>query len=139
MADSTRSAVDELRAWLAEMQACVRAVDYDRARALFRQDAIGFGTYNGVLDGLDQLVADQWRNIWPTIREFTFRLDELRAGVATAGDLAWTACPWDSLGVGVDGGAFPRPGRVTAILVRENGRWLAAHTHFSLYPARADD
>ena len=137
--EATTSARAEIRDWLAEMQACVRDVDYDRARALFRRDVIGFGTYSGVLHGLDRLVDDQWRHIWPTIRDFTFRLDELHAGVAAGGDLAWAACPWDSLGAGADGSTFPRPGRVTVVLARESGRWLAVHTHFSLYPARAGD
>ena len=124
-----------IRAWLAEMQGCVRAVDYARARALFLPEVVGFGTYGGVLDGLDDLVAGQWRNVWPAIRDFTFRLDELRAGVAADGDLAWAACPWDSTGRREDGATFARPGRMTAILVRRDGRWRAAHTHFSLYPA----
>lgn len=132
--DPMEGAHAEIRAWLSAMADCVRAVDYDRARALFRQDVIGFGTYSGLLDGLDDLVAGQWRNVWPAIREFTFRLDELRADIAASGDLAWVACPWDSLGANPDGATFPRPGRATVILTRQDGRWLAAHTHFSLYP-----
>ncbi len=125
-------AVDAIRAWLLEMQGCVRAVDYERARALFLPDVVGFGTFSGVLDGLEGLVADQWSRVWPRIRNFTFRLEALRAGVD--GDLAWAACPWDSRGLRDDGSSFPRPGRVTIVLVRRNGRWRAAHTHFSLYP-----
>jgi ketosteroid isomerase-like protein len=128
------AAGEEIRAWLLEMQSCVRAVDYERARALFLPEVVGFGTYSGVLDGLEGLARDQWGRVWPHIREFTFRLDELRAGVAAAGDLAWAACPWDSLGRRGDGVPFPRPGRVTAVLIRRDGRWRAAHTHFSLYP-----
>ena len=126
---------DEIRGWLLAMQDCVRAVDYERARALFLPEVVGFGTYSGVLDGLDHLVADQWRRVWPRIRDFTFRLDELRVG--TDGDLAWAACPWDSRGLRDDGTTFPRPGRVTVVLVRRDGRWRAAHTHISLYPVRA--
>lgn len=126
------AAGEEIRGWFCEMQACVRAVDYDRAKAIFLPDVVGFGTYGGVLDGLDTLAADQWGHVWPTIREFTFRLDELRWGVS--GALAWAACPWDSLGTRPDGATFPRPGRATVILVRDGGRWRAAHTHFSLYP-----
>lgn len=131
------TAQDEIQAWLADMQACVRAVDYERARALFMPDVVGFGTFGGVLDGLDNLVAGQWRNIWPTIRDFTFRVNELRAGIAGSGDLAWVACPWDSIGTREDGTAFPRPGRMTIILIHREGRWRAAHTHFSLYPPTA--
>ena len=121
-------------AWLTEMHTCVRAVDYARARHLFRPDVVGFGTYSGVLNGLDHLVAGQWNNVWRTIRDFTFRLDALHAG--GDGDVIWLACPWDSTGVRPDGTTFDRPGRVTVILRHDETSWRAAHTHFSLYPPK---
>ena len=124
-----------IRDWLLEMQSCVRAVDYGRARALFLPDVVGFGTYGGVLVGLDTLEAEQWRQVWPTIRDFNFRLAEARMGAED--NLAWVACPWYSLGTRPDGSTFPRPGRMTVILARREGRWAAAHTHFSLYPPTA--
>ncbi len=71
------SATDIARAFLVEMQACARAVDYERAHALFGEDVVAFGTYAAVVSGREQLAQEQWRNIWPTIRDFTFRLDEL--------------------------------------------------------------
>jgi ketosteroid isomerase-like protein len=123
-----------LKNWLHEMQACVRAVDYERAKKLFAPDVVGFGTYASVVQGLDNLQAGQWSNIWPTIRDFTFRLDELHWGVD--GALAWAACSWDSTGFRPDGTPFPRPGRVTLVFERREERWLAVHSHFSLYPAR---
>ena len=129
------TAVTAARAWLTEMQSCVRAIDYDRAKTLFRPDVVGFGTYSGVLDGLDNLVAGQWSNVWPTIRDFTFDLGELRA--TADGDLLWAACPWDSLGTRPDGTTFPRPGRMTVILTRDDHGGRALHTHFSLYPPTA--
>lgn len=122
--------------WLLAMQSHVRAVDYHGARALFRDDVVGFGTYSGVLTGLDQLLTGQWRHVWGTIRDFTFRVAELHAG--GDGDLLWVACPWDSQGTHPDSsGTFNRPGRVTVVLTRDDNRWLAAHTHFSLYPPTA--
>lgn len=124
-----------VRAWFSEMQACVRAVDYDRARSLFTPDVIGFGTFSGVLVGLDRLVDDQWRRVWPTIRDFTFDLDRLHWGAS--GDLAWAACPWTSRGWRDDGTTFDRPGRVTVVLRRMAGGWRAHHSHFSLYPPTA--
>jgi ketosteroid isomerase-like protein len=128
------SAVEVARAWLAEMQGYVRAIDYAGARGLFRDDVVGFGTFSGVLDGLDNLVAGQWSNVWPTIRNFTFRLDEVRAGLD--GGLLWAACAWDSLVTRPAGGTFERPGRMTVILTHDESGWRAAHTHFSLYPVR---
>jgi ketosteroid isomerase-like protein len=123
---------DAIRDWFLELQACVRAVDYERAERIFAPDVVGFGTFTGVAAGRANLRREQWSHVWPNIRTFAFRLEELRGGMA--GDLAWAICPWDSLGTRADGSTFARPGRATVILERRDGRWLAVHTHFSLYP-----
>jgi ketosteroid isomerase-like protein len=123
---------DDIRDWLRELQACVRAVDYDRAEHIFAPDVVGFGTFTGMAAGRANLRREQWSHIWPHIREFTFRLAELHGGAE--GDLAWAICPWDSRGVRADGSTFARPGRATLVLERRDGQWLAVHTHFSLYP-----
>lgn len=119
-------------AWLAEMEACVRAVDYARCRAIFAPDAVGFGTRAAAAVGLDALERDQWRHVWGRIRGFTFRVAELHCG--RHGDGLWLACPWGSEGRGPDGAWRHRPGRITAVLERRDGRWLAVHTHHSLVP-----
>jgi ketosteroid isomerase-like protein len=124
-----------LRAWFEELQSCVRVLDYDRAEPLFAPDAIGFGTYKDIADGRDALRAEQWSHIWPTIRAFTFRLDALRCGAH--GPLAWAICPWDSTPLAAGSAAGSRPGRATIIFEQRDGRWLAVHTHFSLYPQRS--
>jgi ketosteroid isomerase-like protein len=122
------------RTFLTEMQACVRAVDFDRAHALFAEDVVAFGTYAAVVSGRDRLEHEQWRNVWPRIREFTFRLDELHClGNAEA---ICAVVPWDSSGTAADGTPFPRPGRATLLLVERAGQWVAIHSHFSLAPAR---
>jgi ketosteroid isomerase-like protein len=123
------------REFLLEMQACVRAVDYARARPLFTEDVVAFGTFASVVSGRDRLEREQWRNIWPTIREFTFRLDELHCLGDT--EALCVVVPWDSTGFRPDGQPFSRPGRATLLLVRRGDRWLARHSHFSVAPATA--
>ena len=125
-----------VREWLVEMQSCVRAVDYARGEQLFALDVVGFGTFEGMAEGRPVLRSAQWSQIWPTIRDFTFGLDDLHGG--SEGDLAWGACVWSSTGYRPDGSAFARPGRMTVVLERRQGRWLAIHTHFSLFPPRGE-
>ena len=120
------------RSWLATLERCVRAVDYAGARALFAPDVQAFGTYAALVSGRDALEREQWRQIWPTIRGFTFRLTEMRC--VGHEDMLGVMSPWDSLGTRPDGTTFPRPGRATIILVSRDGRWVAAHSHFSLTP-----
>ena len=54
---------DEVAGWFRHLERCVRAVDYDGARPIFAQEAVGFGTYGAMLDGLDALVPGQWMQI----------------------------------------------------------------------------
>ena len=124
-----------LRRWLEDFSAAVRAVDYERGMTMFAPEVVGFGTFAGMLVGLDALVAGQWRNIWGVTRGFRFHLEDLHCGVS--GNLAWVAVPWDSEGQRPDGAWFHRPGRATFALERRDGRWLAVHSHLSLYPTRA--
>ena len=120
-------------AWLAEMQTCVRQQDYARCRAIFADDVVGFGTRAAIAVGLDALENEQWRHIWGKIRDFTFVTDELRC--AMYGDEGlWLGCPWTSEAPGPDGTWRLRPGRITAVLERRDGQWLAVHTHHSLDP-----
>ena len=131
--NSTESA---LRAWFDELQTCVRAVDYERAEHIFAPDVMGFGTYKDIAEGREVLRREQWSNIWPTIKDFTFRLDLMYWN--SEGHVAWAACPWDSTGFKPDGTPFPRPGRVTVTFECRAGKWLAVHTHFSLYPKKPE-
>lgn len=121
------------RTWLAALERCVRTIDYGAARPLFAPDVRAFGTYANVVIGRDALEREQWRVVWPTIREFQFRLAE----VCCVGDetVLGVIVPWDSLGVNVDGTTFSRPGRATLLLVMRDARWVAIHSHFSLLPA----
>ena len=124
--------ITPLRAWLSDLEACVRAVDYGRGRALCAPELVAFGTVAEFLRGVDDAMARQWQRVWPNIRDFTLRADE--AVGAVHGDHGWIAASWDSTGVRADGSTFARPGRATVTLVRRDGRWLATHTHFSLSP-----
>jgi ketosteroid isomerase-like protein len=123
---------DIAREFLLEMQACVRSVDYERLRPLFADDVVAFGTFAAVVVGRDRLEHEQWRNVWPTIREFTFRLDDVHClGNEQA---LCVVVPWDSIGTSQDGQPFSRPGRATLVLAPRGQRWVAVHSHFSLAP-----
>lgn len=127
-----RDAEQAIREWFQTLERCVRLVDYETARKIFADNVLSFGTRADVVSGLDTLVANQWSGIWPHIRDFTIELDQLHWGAS--GDLAWGMAPWNSTGFHPDGTAFPRPGRATVIFERRDDKWLAVHTHFSLFP-----
>ena len=125
----------DARGWLDAFERAVRERDYAAGRALFAPDAVGFGSVVARWVGLDQLDADQWRQVWPTIEAFTFERDAL----SVIGDAATIviAAPWTSIGIDRDGGRFARPGRVTLVLRRDADAWRCHHSHYSLVPGRA--
>ncbi|MBI3826084.1 MAG: VOC family protein [Candidatus Rokubacteria bacterium] len=136
-AADTADAIRPLRAWLAEFQARVRAQDFAGGKALCVPGMIAFGTYAEIVAGIDDVIRQQWQRVWPEIRDFTIHVEQARGAIA--GDGAWVAVPWRSLGVRPDGSTFERTGRMTIVLERRENRWLASHTHVSLAPPRTDD
>lgn len=127
---TTRDRDRAVREWFDAFGSLVAAEEYGAARALVADDVVSFGTKAELVDGLDHLVDEQWRGIWPNIEDFSF--EEVRAG--GEGDHAWGVATWTSTGFDEAGDAYHRPGRATVSFERREGRWLAVHTHFSLYP-----
>jgi ketosteroid isomerase-like protein len=121
--------------WLRTFEAAVRARDFAGGRTMFADDAVAFGTWARAVAGLDNIVREQWQNVWPRIRDFRFDAD---TRVRTAGDHAWIAGSWSTEATGPDGRSFTRPGRGTFVLERRGGTWLAVHSHFSLLPSQSD-
>ena len=121
--------------WLHTFEAVVRARDFAAGRTLFAADAVAFGTWARAVTGLDNIVREQWENVWPRIRDFRFETD---ARVRTAGESAWIAGGWLTEVTGPDGRPLTRPGRGTFVLERREGRWLAVHSHFSLLPSQSE-
>ena len=129
-----RRSIEIARMWLEELQSCVRSVDYARCRAIVAEDVVGFGSKAAMVIGIKALEEEQWRHVWPNIRNFTFLIEQMHCG-SGGDDVIWIACPWTSEGQGAGGTWIARPGRMSVILERRNGRWLAVHSHHSLAPA----
>lgn len=133
MAEESATLTGAAQRWLMTLQHCVRTVDYEAARPLFAPDVVSFGTSATMARGWAALKRQQWQNVWPHIRDFTFRLEELHCLGGEQG--LCMVVPWDSVGVAGDGTTFTRPGRATIFLVRHDQDWVAVHSHFSLAPA----
>ena len=123
-------------AWLRTFEAACRRRDFEEGRRLFALDAVAFGTYATAVHGLDNIEREQWRQIWPRIRDFRF---EEAPTVVGTGDSAWIAATWSSGATSPDGQPFTRHGRATFNLARRDGRWLAVHSHVSLLPSQSED
>jgi ketosteroid isomerase-like protein len=131
MSDARTEALD----WLRTFEAACRGRDFAAGRRLFAPDAVAFGTYATAVHGLDNIEREQWRQIWPRIREFRFEEHPTAGG---AGDATWIAATWSSEATASDGRPFTRHGRATFNLARREGRWLAVHSHVSLLPSQSE-
>src|SRR5207247_9607920 len=112
--------------WLQTFEATVRGRDFAGGRQLFADDAVAFGTWARAVAGLDNIVREQWENVWPRIRDFRFETD---SRVRTAGESAWIAGGWLTEVTGPDGHPFTRPGRATLVLGRREGQSRALPRH----------
>jgi ketosteroid isomerase-like protein len=121
--------------WLHSFEAAVRTRDFAAGRTMFADDAVAFGTWARAVAGLDNIIREQWQNVWPRIRDFRFDADAL---VRATGDSAWIAAGGQTEVTGPDGRPFARPGRGTFVLERRDGKWLAVHSHFSLLPSQSE-
>jgi ketosteroid isomerase-like protein len=127
----TEDPVSAVREWFEKLSTYCSTVDYLSAREIFSESVSSFGTQADAVTGLDRLQREQWEEIWPRTSGFKVLMDTVRAG----GDerIAWGMATWTSTGFDEQGGEFERPGRATVVLARTGDRWLAVHTHFSLY------
>lgn len=129
-----------VRQWFARLADCVQAVDYEAAYPLFADDLVAFGTFNDFVTERPVVVREQWQNVWPTIRNFRWRLDGVQALVARDRLSAVGLGIFDSDGFKEDGTRFDRRGRATVALARTNlgDPWVAIHTHMSLFRGTPD-
>lgn len=102
-----------VKAWFAELAEHVRAVDFAAARHLFAEDFVAFGTFTDFMIGRELAEENQWRNVWPTIDNFAWRLNEAKAMVSPDRLFAVGLAVWDSTGYFPDGRPFDRKGRAT--------------------------
>lgn len=125
-----------IKDWFDQWGAMVATRRFEDARALFHPDAIGFGTWMDLVEGLDQLEGKQWRSIWGTIKDFHHETD-VRLKVIVSPDrlMANGLVTWTSTGFNEDGSAYERPGRTTGTFARAavDDPWQAIHTHVSLF------
>ena len=120
--------------WFKVWEKQVQNKDFEAAKKLFENDVVSFGTWMNVVEGLDKLYSDQWKNIWPTINNFKFVSNTLFIQISPDRLLANSILVWNSTGYKKNGNSFKRNGRATVVLKRSNldNSWKGIHTHFSL-------
>ncbi len=126
-----RSPADEVTATLTAMWAAIERGDTDAYARFVHPDYTQFGE-NDVY-----LVTGKEREV-ASIREYLTRASNVHTEmhqpqVTVRGDVAWITYYWTDAGV-IEGRRFTSRGKSTRIFVREGGRWLCIHGHFTAVP-----
>jgi ketosteroid isomerase-like protein len=130
--DDRRSVADLFERW----GTLVGKVDFRRARGLYADDVIAFGSLGKMMASREALENEQWRAVWPTLADYRHDLTTLDVVISPDRLMAMGAVIARTTGIHKDGSHFERPVRVTATLMRETtgAPWFMTHTHVSLVP-----
>lgn len=121
----------EVKATLVAMWDAIEKGDLDRYASFIHPSFTSFGENDVYLtEGKDAEVAS-YRDYLK--RATNVHTDMHQASVVVRGDVAWVTYYWTDSGV-TEGKRFTSRGKSTRIFVKENGRWLSIHGHYTAVP-----
>ncbi len=123
-----------LKEWVDRFSGHVANLRYDEAAAMMDPNVNSFSTWTDVVEGIEQFVNSQWRNVWHTMTDFVMVTDKMRCRISPDRLMASVMVTWTSTGYAADGEPFDRPGRCSFTLVRDSfdDDWRGVQAHFSL-------
>lgn len=126
--------LDAIRAWFSTLNSQVNALDFAAARSSVTEDFVAFGTFSDFIVGIDDAEQNQWRNVWPKIKDFRVDVEGVRGFTSPDRLFAVGLAFFESIGFGEDGAPFDRRGRATVTFTRATADepWVANHSHMSL-------
>jgi ketosteroid isomerase-like protein len=131
VAQSTARDADEVKATLVKMWAAIEAGDADTYATYVHPNFTQFGENDHYLsEGKDQEVRGMRAYLQ---RAKGVHTDMHNAHVTVRGDVAWITYYWTDSGI-LEGQRTSSRGKSTRIFVRENGRWLCIHGHYTNAP-----
>jgi ketosteroid isomerase-like protein len=130
-AGSDPKAVEEVKATLVAMWAAIEAGDAARYATYVHPDFTQFGEHDVYLaSGKNEEVRGMENYLSRATQVHTVMH---QPEVTVRGDVAWITYYWTDSGLN-NGTRFTSRGKSTRIFVRENGRWLCIHGHYTAVP-----
>jgi ketosteroid isomerase-like protein len=122
---------DEVKATMVQMWAALEAGDVARYASFVHPDFTQFGETDAYLA---EGKSEEVRAMTDYLKRATGVHTEMHnAQVTVRGDVAWVTYYWTDGGT-IDGKRSSSRGKSTRIFVREQGRWLCIHGHYTLAP-----
>jgi len=122
---------EEIKTVLTAMWEAIEKEDLEAYASYVHPDFTQFGETDSVLRVGKEAELNGIEN-W--LREASgIKTEMLEPKVTIRGDVAWIVYYWLDHGI-TDTGTFSTRGKSTRIFVRENGKWLCIHGHYTLLP-----
>ena len=125
--DEEQEVIDTLVA----MWAAIEAGDLDAYAQHVHPDFTAFGENDVYLAEGRELELRSYEDY--LTRAHSVHTEMHQPEVTIRGDVAWITYYWTDSGY-TDGGRFTSRGKSTRIFVREDGRWLCIHGHYTAIP-----
>ena len=116
---------------LVAMWAAIEAGDLDTYAQYIHPDFTAFGENDVYLAEGRALELRSYEDYLTRARDVHTEMHQ--AEVTMRGDVAWITYYWTDSGY-TDAGRFTSRGKSTRIFVREDGRWLCIHGHYTAVP-----
>ncbi len=130
-AQSTDAQAEEVKETLVAMWAAIENGDIESYGSFIHPDFTAFGEFDVYLASSKELEMRNVEGFLQTSRNV--HTDMHQPEVTIVGDVAWIVYYWTDSGV-ANGEPFTSRGKSTRIFVRENGRWLCIHGHYTAVP-----
>lgn len=128
LAQGTRGDAEEVKATLVQMWAAIEAGDVERYATFVHPEFTQFGENDPYLaEGKEKEVRGMAAYLQ---RAKGVHTDMHNPQVTVRGTVAWITYYWTDSGV-VDGQRVSSHGKSTRVFVKENGRWLCIHGHYT--------
>ena len=122
---------EEIKATLVAMWQAIEEGDLDRYASFVHPDFTSFGENEVYLaSGKEHEIRSYGEYLQ---RASNVHTDMHQPEVTVRGDTAWITYYWTDSG-DIDGRRFSSRGKSTRIFVREDGRWLCIHGHYTAVP-----
>ena len=129
-AQSDDETAEEIKAILVDMWDAIENGDLDRYASHVHEDFTSFGETDVYLN---EGKAYELRSYGDYLTRTSGVHTEMhQPEVTVRGDVAWITYYWTDSGYQGDGTRFTSRGKSTRIFVREGGRWLCVHGHYTL-------
>jgi ketosteroid isomerase-like protein len=129
-AEASSDVAEEIKAILVDMWDAVEQGDLERYASHLHDDFTSFGETDTYLNEGKAYEVRSYGDYLTRVRDVHTEMHQPE--VTVRGDVAWITYYWTDAGYQMDGTRFTSRGKSTRIFVREGGRWLCIHGHYTL-------